>query len=473
MMRFWNTLATRWIVRWECRARMAYAVRGRLLVPERVVFAGSVPVGIGVRDEHPRMADGENVHLVADDFVYDAIGVDDQLVKSFGIRWQGVEALERNIWARERIMLKLRNVADDFVVPANGVLVRKLLLDRKKNVLKEQLRVWGELRCHWAALDAACLRRAARTLRDTVSSGMPLSSANSRREISTSRESSMLSISASKSVASTRYDVARPFCVMRIGRCVSRGRLMYDEKFWRHSEKGTTSSEGRQRLMGRSRRVGMVLSPLMDGIVQNLAPCVKEADERLQRLDRRRLDRLRFEEEGHNAHEGDAMVVKPRLLVRVSGDYDFAEVVVDVSKGKCLLFPFRMVWDGKCRLDVNAFGCLVHNEIDFITHCLGYYECVCQIVNVFAYGDSVRLHAHDCVECVRDFARVGKTANSAHHDGHKRIKHFITFETVPFNDIAQVNCFVEERWLFKSCEDTSFVKGGCSGCFRPKIRSAA
>ena len=243
---------------------------------------------------------------------------------------------------------------------------------------------------------------------------------------------------------------------------------MYDEKFWRHSEKGTTSSEGRQRLMGRLRRVGMVLSPLMDGIVQNLAPCVKVADGRLQRF-----QRMRIEEKGHNAHEGDAMVVKPRLLVGVSGDYDFAEVVVDVSKGKCFLFPFRMVWDGKCRLDVNAFGCLVHNEIDFITHCLGYYECVCKIVNVFAYGDSVRLHAHDCVECVRDFARVGKTANSAHHDGHKRIKHLITFETVPFNDIAQVNCFVEERWLFKSCEDTSFVKGGCSGCLRPKIRSAA
>ena len=63
---------------------------------------------------------------------------------------------------------KLRNIADDFVVPANGILVRKLLLDRKKNVLKEQLRVWGELRRHWAALDAACLRRAARTLRDTT-----------------------------------------------------------------------------------------------------------------------------------------------------------------------------------------------------------------------------------------------------------------------------------------------------------------
>ena len=254
--------------------------RQALAQPIRVIRGSKntlVPVGVGARYEHPRMADGEDVHLVADDFVHDAIGFDDQLVKPLGIRRYGVETLKRNIGAREGEMLKLRNVADDFVVPANGIFVRKLLLDRKKNVLKERLRVWGELRCHWAALDTACLRRVARTLRDTVSSGMPLPSANSRREISTSRESSMLSISASKSVASTRYDVARPFCVMRIGRCVSRGRLMYDEKFWRHSEKGTTSSDGRQRLMGRSRSVGMVLSPLMDGIVQNLAPRVKVA----------------------------------------------------------------------------------------------------------------------------------------------------------------------------------------------------
>ena len=26
---------------------------------------GSVPVGVGARDEHPRVADGENVYLVA------------------------------------------------------------------------------------------------------------------------------------------------------------------------------------------------------------------------------------------------------------------------------------------------------------------------------------------------------------------------------------------------------------------------
>ena len=186
---------------------------------------------------------------------------------------------------------------------------------------------------------------------------------------------------------------------------------------------------------------------------------------------------MRIEEKGHNAHECDAMIVKPRLLVGVSSDYDFAEVVFDVAKGKCFLFPFRAIWDGKCRLDINAFRCLVYNEIDFvtpdfmlagrgcsvyqyiahvnrisshcklvedrvfhkvrpfvlsevetgvaesaicgivfergsdvstafdiITHCFGYHECVCQIVNVLAYGDSVCLHAHDCIVMVLMFA---------------------------------------------------------------------
>ena len=36
------------------RAWPAYAERG-----------GLVPVGVGARDEHPRVADGENVYLVA------------------------------------------------------------------------------------------------------------------------------------------------------------------------------------------------------------------------------------------------------------------------------------------------------------------------------------------------------------------------------------------------------------------------
>ena len=40
-----------------------------------------VPVGVGARYEHPRMADGENVYLVADDFVHDAIGATEGLAK--------------------------------------------------------------------------------------------------------------------------------------------------------------------------------------------------------------------------------------------------------------------------------------------------------------------------------------------------------------------------------------------------------
>ena len=81
--------------------------------------------------------------------------------------------------------------------------------------------------------------------------------------------SSMESIRSSKSVALTMYEAERPFCVMRIGRCVSWTRPMYAERLLRHSENGTTSSDGRQRRMGISRTAGIFLSPLVAYIVQN------------------------------------------------------------------------------------------------------------------------------------------------------------------------------------------------------------
>ena len=109
---------------------------------------------------------------------------------------------------------------------------------------------------------------------------------------------------------------------------------------------------------------------------------------------------MRIEEKGHNAHEGDAMVVKPRLLVGVSGDYDFAEVVFDVAKGKCFLFPFRMVWDGKCRLDVNAFGCLVHNEIDFITPDFMLAGRSCSVYRYIAHVNRISSHCKLVEDCV-------------------------------------------------------------------------
>lgn len=42
----------------------------------------------------------------------------------------------------------------------------------------------------------------------------------------------------------------RLFCVMRIGRCVSRTRVMYAERLLRHSENGMMSSLGRQQRIG-------------------------------------------------------------------------------------------------------------------------------------------------------------------------------------------------------------------------------
>ena len=71
----------------DCRAKRCTGRCARLLVPERVGLAGSVPVGVGARYEHPRVADGENVYLVADDFVQDAIGgSDDQLTQTIDER---------------------------------------------------------------------------------------------------------------------------------------------------------------------------------------------------------------------------------------------------------------------------------------------------------------------------------------------------------------------------------------------------
>ena len=86
-----------------------------------------------------------------------------------------------------------------------------------------------------------------------------------------SRESSILSKSSSSDSASTRYEAARPFCVMRTGRCVSRTRVMYAERLLRHSENGTTSSLGRQRRIGRLRTLDMAISPSASTshIVQN------------------------------------------------------------------------------------------------------------------------------------------------------------------------------------------------------------
>ena len=82
------------------------------------------------------MANGKNMNLFAYKFVNDAVGPYNQLAKSFKIRWYSVETFGWNIWAREREKIKLCNSVDDLIVPANGIFVRELFFNRKKNVLK-------------------------------------------------------------------------------------------------------------------------------------------------------------------------------------------------------------------------------------------------------------------------------------------------------------------------------------------------
>ena len=123
-----------------------------------------------------------------------------------------------------------------------------------ENVSKETLGVWRPFRLHDTDLFSFAHTLISSSIsRNTSSLGIPLPSANSRRDISISRESSIWSKSASIDSQSTRYEAACPFCVMRTGRCVSRTRPIYVERLLRHSENGTTSSEGRQRRMGISR----------------------------------------------------------------------------------------------------------------------------------------------------------------------------------------------------------------------------
>ena len=62
----------------------------------------SVPVGVVHDHEHAPVADREDAHLVAHDFVDDAVGLDDQLAKTFGIRRDFAEADARDDGTGER-----------------------------------------------------------------------------------------------------------------------------------------------------------------------------------------------------------------------------------------------------------------------------------------------------------------------------------------------------------------------------------
>ena len=238
-------------------------MRSRMLLPNSIVFG----------NEHSRMADGENVNFILNRFVYDTIGTAEDLLKAIVVFRRCSETFYRDCCANRREVDQLVGGVIYFEFPSSGILNGQLKSDSRKDVDEELLSVRRPLECHAIASSRFQLSRRLSMLRMTSSWGMPLPSANSRREISMSRVSSIWSKRLSRSSASTRYEAARPFCVIRMGRRVSRTRAMYVERLLRHSEKGTMSSEGRQRLIGKSSVRGMVSSPFafVHCIVQNFA----------------------------------------------------------------------------------------------------------------------------------------------------------------------------------------------------------
>ena len=88
-------------------------------------------------------------------------------------------------------------------------------------------------------------------------------------------------------------------------------------------------------------------------------PRVKEADERLQCL-----DRLRGEEEKLEAYEGDAVVVHVRRAVEVGIDDDSPEPVVEMSQGVRFLCELVFARNRVGRLNVEALRAVVGDEVD-------------------------------------------------------------------------------------------------------------
>ena len=88
-------------------------------------------------------------------------------------------------------------------------------------------------------------RNSLRRLSKTSLCGMPLPSSSSVIPASISRLVSIHSTSSSQSSTLPMKEVGRPFCVMKMRRCVSAVRFRHAARLLRHSEKEMTSSERR------------------------------------------------------------------------------------------------------------------------------------------------------------------------------------------------------------------------------------
>lgn len=232
---------------------------------ERLV---SVPRGVAAVDKHAAVTNGKYVDFVIYPFVDRAVGAYKQLAKSREIFRNECECAYGHLCSEFGIVGETYCRFDDFPIPPLCILGIEIPGDVVKNRPEKFLCVRRPFYGHARPLLAAMRFILRCMFLNTSSAGMPLPSANSRREAFMSLYRSIWSFRASMSSAFTRYIPARPFCVTRMERCSFWTRVMMDESLFRHSENGTMSSEGRQRRIGRSIVLAIILSPVTSGIVQ-------------------------------------------------------------------------------------------------------------------------------------------------------------------------------------------------------------
>lgn len=239
-----------------------------------------IPCYVAFCDEHSPVTNRKNVYLGIHRFIDYTIRSTKCLTKSIEIVWDNMKTFRWNRRPHVGEVAKRSRSLAQFTFPSQSVINRKRVCNVNDNVVKKRRCMRRPENFHACYPLTAFFASSFSWIRlKTSSLGIPPPSAISLREISISRESSIWSKSSSMDFASTRYDAALPFCVIRTGRCVSRTRPMYIERLLRHSENGTTSSEGRQRRSGISRTlcISFTLSLLknMLCIVQNFGIPVK------------------------------------------------------------------------------------------------------------------------------------------------------------------------------------------------------
>ena len=82
------------------------------------------------------MADREDVNLVTDRFIHDAIGFADDLPQTVSISGNGLETLGRNNWPRERKVGKPVGIVQDALAPSVGILDAESVFDLRKDIKK-------------------------------------------------------------------------------------------------------------------------------------------------------------------------------------------------------------------------------------------------------------------------------------------------------------------------------------------------